>query len=466
MHYITDDFQLIKKGGICNPFPGQHTAAHLVSNVIEVIDNYNINYSNVVQVVMDNEATNNLAGDLLHENFGIGWYGCADHLIELVTKHASEHERLAPTIADSKKLISSVRNSLQANSKLIELQTVMHVEGHDNPVELVEDVATRWWTTYSMLERLYDLRKVISNVGDAFPKVNEKYLTEGQWVLIKGIVQLLKPFMTVQKLLEGDSYVTMSVLPIMIDRLRKIINEAVIGKVQNKTNNTYSLVDTLIVDDIKEVGTCMLRKFEERWGDGEEGHIFPSRGHRNIRVGFPLISLAAAAMDPRTKNLHTLPPLDKAKVWEYVREISVRYCKDYYMNLQHIEDHHIPPEMNSNEIYWDDSEYAPQTTFATSSFDFELDKEIELYKREPVLRHSNDHPECPLQWWRYKSKQGTYTILSKLARVVLCVPATSASSERIFSIAGNVVTNKRTRLDPDIVSDILVVRGEIQKNSI
>ena len=39
--------------------------------------------------------------------------------------------------------------------------------------------------------------------------------------------------------------------------------------------------------------------------------------------------------------------------------------------------------------------------------------------------------------------------LSKLARRVLCVPATSASSERMFSHAGLTVTKNRARLLPE-----------------
>ena len=147
------------------------------------------------------------------------------------------------------------------------------------PLSLLKTVATRWWTTYSKLERLFELRTAIR------ADVNEKYLTGRQLVLINGIVQLLKPFMTVQKLLEGDTYVTMPVLPIMIHRFRIISNEA--GNVYDHMNNTYSLVNADIVYDVKAVGTCMLHIFEEHWRDGVEGNIFPSRGPRNIRVDFP-----------------------------------------------------------------------------------------------------------------------------------------------------------------------------------
>ncbi|KAK3928963.1 Putative AC9 transposase [Frankliniella fusca] len=49
-----------------------------------------------------------------------------------------------------------------------------------------------------------------------------------------------------------------------------------------------------------------------------------------------------------------------------------------------------------------------------------------------------------LAWW--KVHEGTFPILSKLARKYLAVPATSTESERLFSQAGLVISYLRTCL--------------------
>ena len=46
----------------------------------------------------------------------------------------------------------------------------------------------------------------------------------------------------------------------------------------------------------------------------------------------------------------------------------------------------------------------------------------------------------------------SYPRLQKVAMAILCIPASSASSERVFSNAGFVVNDKRTRLDPSTVN--------------
>ena len=48
-----------------------------------------------------------------------------------------------------------------------------------------------------------------------------------------------------------------------------------------------------------------------------------------------------------------------------------------------------------------------------------------------------------------------FPILSQLCRRVLCIPATSASSERLFSTAGLTITNDRARLLPDNAEDLM-----------
>jgi len=66
-----------------------------------------------------------------------------------------------------------------------------------------------------------------------------------------------------------------------------------------------------------------------------------------------------------------------------------------------------------------------------------------------------------LEWWKIMKTQ--YPILSRFARKYLCIPASSATSERAFSTAGNVVTCRRTTLAVNNVEQIVFIKENINK---
>jgi len=61
--------------------------------------------------------------------------------------------------------------------------------------------------------------------------------------------------------------------------------------------------------------------------------------------------------------------------------------------------------------------------------------------------------ECPIEWW--KQNKGRFPKLARMAKTFLPVPASSAAAERIFSIGGQVVTNKRQSLDEERVARLI-----------
>jgi len=67
----------------------------------------------------------------------------------------------------------------------------------------------------------------------------------------------------------------------------------------------------------------------------------------------------------------------------------------------------------------------------------------------PLLPRNED----PLLWW--KEHASSYPLLSCLAKKLLCIPASSAPSERIFSTAGLTVKANRSRLHADLVADMI-----------
>ncbi len=88
----------------------------------------------------------------------------------------------------------------------------------------------------------------------------------------------------------------------------------------------------------------------------------------------------------------------------------------------------------------DDSREKPQDS---------IPEEVHRYLTEQKVRRSED----PLVWWEMNGKR--FPRLAPLAREVLCVPATSTPSERVFSTSGLVVDQRRSLMTPKLV-DALV----------
>lgn len=66
-----------------------------------------------------------------------------------------------------------------------------------------------------------------------------------------------------------------------------------------------------------------------------------------------------------------------------------------------------------------------------------------------------------MAWWKINSH--LYPSLAPLARQVMCIPASSADSERLFSQAKLVNSDRRGRLGPSIVSDLIFLKSVLSE---
>ena len=83
-------------------------------------------------------------------------------------------------------------------------------------------------------------------------------------------------------------------------------------------------------------------------------------------------------------------------------------------------------------------------------------------KQDELTRYLKfDHREINttdiLDFW--KSLADTLPGLAKVACQILTVPATSAGVERSFSAAGQIVSERRSNISPDVVNDTLFLRS-------
>ena len=82
--------------------------------------------------------------------------------------------------------------------------------------------------------------------------------------------------------------------------------------------------------------------------------------------------------------------------------------------------------------------------------DFEA--EYTKWMKQPVMKRETDM----LRYWA--SKEYEFPIIARMARDHLAIPATSAPSECVFSVGGDIITKKRNRLGADNTRRLLCLR--------
>ena len=141
------------------------------------------------------------------------------------------------------------------------------------------------------------------------------------------------------------------------------------------------------------------------------------------------IKVITTALDPRYKSLKFL---SVEKICEVKTEIRHKIQSLQINTNTSNSDPQAPSMKKKHLIYCLDLKKIMNLSF---------EDEVDLYFSEPCTpRNSN-----PLVWWKANSL--CYPRLSQLVKLLFAVPATSTSSERLFSVAGLTVTrmlNKNT----------------------
>ncbi len=81
---------------------------------------------------------------------------------------------------------------------------------------------------------------------------------------------------------------------------------------------------------------------------------------------------------------------------------------------------------------------------------------INELKAYSSLRANISENSCPLNF--YKLNEHRIPYMAKIAKMLFCVTASSVPSECLFSSAGQLVSEKRTRLQPECTEAILMLQ--------
>ncbi|KAG9277849.1 zinc finger BED domain-containing protein 1-like [Astyanax mexicanus] len=314
-------------------------------------------------------------------------------------------------------MVSSLRDFTRINCSAHILNVILSsafatavMENACEVSQLITD-ETRWNSVFDMTDSVLQQFEEISTIlleNNQYGKIgciNKNMLTT--------VVSFLKPFKDATNDLESDSS-TLSgslVLPWSVKLM-------------------MHCTDAVAIPALTEVASVCVRRLNELMSTDNSA---PNAVHRLYRV--------ATFLTPKLRHLKMLDNYARADVMNAVKELIAN------LMFESKNDEPQPPAKRDKGSMAKDG-----TTTAESEINDYLSVKLD------TTEESGSHQV--LQWW--KNHRLEFPSLSKLARHVLCIPASSAPSERAFSVCGRILEERRSVLKPSTVSNILFLHGNLK----
>ena len=322
-------------------------------------------------------------------------------------------------------------------------------------------MSTRWNSSYLAWVRLLYLKgwiKILLNVLSCNTDLDSKrdakrlkqiMITDDEWDLIADLTEVLSVFADATEDLGGSKYVTNSMCTPMLMEIIKVV----------KPNSSYDQDfdeeenDAFEDNDVEEEQDSLLKsKINEpiiTFGLLDEVKL---KLYNNIKKYYPTLtteSLIFSILDPRFKRLDFASETQQIKTKCHLQELFNNE-KENYQSYQSI---NSSTQSTTQSTTQSKSSIKRKTLMARlSKPNVVVINEVDEYLQLPEIALDLN----PLIWWNEKKE--SFPILSGLARKYLAVSATSTASERLFSDAGNLLTNKRTRMKPKLFKKMMFLK--------
>ncbi|CAJ0648197.1 3774_t:CDS:2 [Entrophospora sp. SA101] len=391
--FIATDFSVVDIMLDIKYVPAPHTAVVIADSLYESILDWNL-LGRIVSIVTDNGANMIASIQLLNQKpgcYAIKRLPCVSHALQLA---------FGKGLMIAEVLVARVRriiNFFSTQKQVERLKNVQKHLGYTEALQLVQDVSTRWNSSYYAFDRLFFLKDAIIQLQTDLctstnregkkdgNKLRKIMLSDEDWDLVDELITLLMPFEQATCEFSGGSYVTLSK---MVPTIKELI---------------FNLGDFY---DASLLGETTTKKIYDSL-------IYYWNGPNDL-------GLLATFLDPHYKNLDCID--DEHEKQQLIQQLYIEYNE-------------LKPELNINQNEHQLVDFINDISL-TRSYQGYKHYRLLKGKRKSVL--SNDHylldevksyldlslaseNESPLEWWKACTQAFPY--LSKLAlkyQQVLC----------------------------------------------
>ena len=433
-HFISSvDFKLVRVTPAIRYFG---TAIHQSENIAKVLSEEieDIKVDNDVPVVIVSDGTANMlkTRKILKENGAVDLeFDCNIHKLQNAVKDTNKETKgMAKAVLKSKKLIKFFRKSPLASNRL---KKACDKAGHKHK-KILKWVDIRWNTEHDSLKRLLYHQECIQDMDRSryLDRVTKYLPNREEWRQLEAAVEILEPVKTATKVLESEKEPTLNRLAESLYDIK----EGLKAKSEDVDTPRYA----------KAYAKNLRKNIETR---------FPHNGLEESVVSY------ANFLDPHLKGIHV--ELEK---WMDQTKVKVKNSISDY-SVEEEEEAMVVDDDNENN-----NKVIEKTVKLTAtqkllqkkrnplsdvfnveeSGEKEAAHEIDVYLKLPPCSRDDD----VLKWWQDHSK--VLPRLSIFARQILSIPASTSASERLFSVGGLFDSLKRSRLDPETLELLTLLK--------
>lgn len=409
-HFVTEDFELKHPCLGVFEFDESHTGDAIRKEMDKIIADWAITPTSITAIVTDNARNYGLAG----QKGAWPHKKCAAHTLQLCIKNSI---RAVPEISN---VLTHVRQVVSHFSRSMPAERALHAaqSRRDMPQRnLLMDIDIRWNYTLFMLQSLVNSKEA---VNDALINLKSApaVLTQEEWSIITDLTNFLTPLEEASREFEAEKHVTASLaLPI----LHSLFSEF--------PETSSAAFETPCQIFKHKMATALRERFSQVLSDE--------------------LYQVATLLDPRYKAM-----LLKDKGFDEASALLLKFVKAFGSEkggcsaVPAASSSQEPPSKKSRLWQKFDEKFPEQSRPKTDT----PDEEINTYLLEAGQRRADD----VLAYWNLK--QSSFGSLSQLARKVLGVPLSSAPSERDFSVASNIITSRREKLQTKTVEMLVFLK--------
>ena len=156
VHYLDQAFNMQTLPLECTSFPGSHTGERIKQKICHMLERSGVSADDISAMVADNAANQVLAGELC----SFDSVPCAPHTLQLTVKDILDDPVCQSLLRKARKIVSAFKHSALKGQELREHQARCGLK----PKRLLQDVKTRWSSTYLCITTLCENKAAVSAV--------------------------------------------------------------------------------------------------------------------------------------------------------------------------------------------------------------------------------------------------------------------------------------------------------------